>query len=88
MSMLTPLPPSLPIVPRLIYSLPVVGWIARDVAFGDKDNIWYALVIALTAVVLAVATYGLPALVMIMLSLVPLMFLFFVAISWPWNVEK
>lgn len=71
MSILTPIPPSLPRASRLFYNLPVLGWLARDLAFGDKDNIWYFLVILLTVVVLSTMTWGLPALVMICTAYVP-----------------
>ncbi len=84
MSLLTPIPPSVPRPSRLVLMIPVIGWIARDVLFGDKDNIWYALVIVLTAFILALATWGLPALVMSALSLVPLCFFMIVYFSKPW----
>lgn len=83
MSLLTPVPPALPLAQRLFYAVPVLGWIARDVAFGTSDNIWYALVIALTALVLAVATWGLPALVLAALALVPVCFGFLIVLARP-----
>ncbi|NCO85075.1 MAG: hypothetical protein GW886_00405 [Rhodobacterales bacterium] len=84
MSIVTPIPPSVPLPARLALKIPVIGWIARDVLFGDKDNIWYALVILLTAFIYALATWGLPALVMTALSLVPLCFFMIVYFSKPW----
>lgn len=56
------------------HHIPVVGWIAYDIAHGDKDTIWYALVILLTALVLAVKTWGLVALAMTALAAVPVIF--------------
>jgi hypothetical protein len=50
-----------PSLSRSLYAIPVFGWIARDIARGP-DNIWYALVILLTVLVLAVKTWGLVAL--------------------------
>ena len=44
-----------PSLSRSLYAVPVFGWIARDIARGP-DNIWYALVILLTVLVLAVKT--------------------------------
>lgn len=85
MSILTDLPPSLPWYARLFYKLPVIGWLARDVAFGDEENIYYFLVILLTVVVLATATWGLPALVMTALAYVPIHFALMIMISSPWN---
>lgn len=83
MSILTPIPPALPWPRRLFFHIPVLGWIARDVAFGTPDNFWYALVLALTALVFSVATWGLPALVLTGLALVPVMFVLLILISRP-----
>jgi hypothetical protein len=71
MSILTPIPPAQPWYAKAFYNLPLIGWLARDIAFGDSDNIWYFLVIVLTVLVLSVATWGLPALVLIALAYVP-----------------
>lgn len=57
----------------LFYAIPVFGWIAKDIA-RDIDSALYAVVIALTGVILAVMTWGLPALVLCALMLVPLVF--------------
>ncbi len=67
---------------RILYAVPVIGWIARDISRG-VENIYYALTIALTVLVLAVQTWGLAALVIAALCLVPLMFAFFIWISLP-----
>ncbi|MCF2903628.1 hypothetical protein L0666_01385 [Octadecabacter sp. CECT 8868] len=83
MSILTPLPPALPLYQRAFYALPLVGWLARDVAFGDADNIYYFLVIFFTVVVLAVSTWGLPALVIIALTLVPIIMVLLAFIASP-----
>lgn len=83
MRILTPVPPTLSLSARAFYAIPVIGWIARDVIFGDKDNIWYALVIILTAFLLAITTWGLPALVLSALALVPLCFLVLIVMSRP-----
>ena len=37
-------PRSQPFWLRAFLAIPVLGWIARDLIFGDKDNIWYALI--------------------------------------------
>ncbi|QLQ18109.1 MAG: hypothetical protein HZT43_04500 [Exiguobacterium profundum] len=67
---------------RLFHAVPVVGWIARDIAQG-VENVFYALVIALTALVLAVKAWGIVAITMTALALVPVMFLWLIAISRP-----
>jgi hypothetical protein len=67
---------------RLVRAIPVVGRVIRDVE-REVDAIYYLLVIALTAVVLAVQTWGLPALVLTALALVPVMFVFLVILARP-----
>lgn len=32
-----------PRLTRIALSVPVLGWILRDLLYGDKDNIWYLL---------------------------------------------
>jgi hypothetical protein len=69
-----------PTLTRSFHSIPVVGWIARDIA-RDPDSIWYALVILLTVLVLAVKTWGVVALAMTALAAVPVMFVILIAIT-------
>jgi small neutral amino acid transporter SnatA (MarC family) len=45
MSIITPIPPQLPLYQRLFFNIPVLGWMARDVIYGDRDNIVWAGVI-------------------------------------------
>ena len=56
------------------YRIPLFGWIARDVVHGGRENILYLLVILLTALVLAVKTWGLVALGLTALASVPVIF--------------
>ena len=56
---------------RLLLSLPIIGRFAGDLLYGDKDNIYYFLVIVLTIEVVLIMTYGLPALAMSALAMVP-----------------
>jgi hypothetical protein len=65
---------------RGFFRLPVVGWIARDIA-RDPDSIWYALVILLTILILAVKTWGLVALTLTAVAMVPVMFVILIAIT-------
>ncbi len=62
------------------HSIPVLGWIARDIEKSD-ENIWYALVIALTLIILAVSTWGVMALALTALALVPIVFVVLIAIT-------
>ncbi len=56
--MITPLPPKLPLYQRLFFNIPVLGWMARDVVYGDRDNLVWAMVIAAVVWLLAVAQWG------------------------------
>src|SRR5690606_18137077 len=49
------------------YSIPLFGWIARDLVHGTPDNLLYFLVIFVTLLVLAVKAWGLVALTMVAL---------------------
>ena len=68
------------ILTRTLRALPVIGWIARDMSKG-VDNVFYALMILLTAVVLAVQVWGLVALVMTALVAVPVMFVILIRLT-------
>lgn len=57
------------------FHIPVLGWIARDIARGGEDTIFYALMIVLLPLVLAIKTWGLVALGLTALAMVPVMFI-------------
>lgn len=65
----------------IAYRLPLLGRILREVAEGDADNKWYLLVALLTLLVLAVAQWGLPALVLTAVAAVPVCFVMLVLIT-------
>lgn len=69
---------------RLFYAVPVVGWIARDIS-RDAENILYAVVILITALVLGVTQWGPVVLTLAALCAVPVMFAFFIYICWPFR---
>jgi hypothetical protein len=60
--------------------IPILGWIIRDLQ-KDKDHIWYVLVILLTVLVLAIKTWGLVALAMTALAMVPVIFVLLLLIT-------
>ncbi|OWU85249.1 hypothetical protein ATO6_09495 [Oceanicola sp. 22II-s10i] len=71
-----------PAAPRgILYRLPVLGRIARELYADFEGNVWYLLVILLTLVVLAVKTWGIMALSLIALALVPVMFTVLILIT-------
>ena len=63
-------------------SIPLLSALARDIG-RDVNIIFYLLAIALTVLVLAVKTWGLVALTMAALPMVPVMFVIFIWISLP-----
>jgi hypothetical protein len=69
-------------VGRIFRSFPVIGGLIRAVE-RELDTIYYLLVIALTALVLAIQTWGLPALVLTALAMVPVMFVILVILARP-----
>ena len=81
--MATPAAPARPSFPmRLLFSLPVIGWFARDIA-RDTDNAVYAVVVLLTVLILAALKWGVFVFTLAALCAVPVIFLFFVYICWP-----
>ena len=76
--------PSIPARPhialRLLYAVPLLGTIARDISKG-VDNLFCALLILVTLVVLAVNIWGVVALAMAALLMVPVMFVLLILIS-------
>jgi hypothetical protein len=67
---------------RLFRAIPLIGGLVRAVE-RELDTIYYLLVIALTALVLAIQTWGLPALVLTALAMVPVMFVLLVILARP-----
>lgn len=67
---------------RLLFALPLIGAFARDIE-RDVENVFWLLPILVLTMAVAVQIWGWAALVLTALAAVPLMFAFFVAISWP-----
>ncbi len=63
-------------------TIPVLGHIARDIG-RDISVVFYLLVIAVTAVVLAVQSFGLAALVLTALAAVPVIFVLLIWVTLP-----
>lgn len=81
MSILTPIPRHTPWYARILLSIPLIGWMARDVLFGDKDNIWYALVAVLSVWVIAIVQIGILALYLPMVMLTPVCFVMLILLT-------
>ncbi len=69
------IPRRLPFWQRVFFRIPVIGWVARDLLFGDKDNVWYALGGFVCLWMSLVLIFGLPGLYLPALALVPVIFL-------------
>ncbi|TGD42375.1 hypothetical protein EEB11_13890 [Pseudotabrizicola sediminis] len=82
MTQTTPTITRLPLGQRILYGTPLIGRIAREVS-QDVNNVFYLLVVVITLEILAFLTWGPVVFTLTALVLVPLMFLFFIAISWP-----
>lgn len=67
---------------RLLRAIPVVGRVIREIE-REVDTVYYLLTIFVTAVVLAVQTWGLPALVLTAVALVPVMFVLLIILARP-----
>lgn len=67
---------------RIVRRTPVLGRVIREVE-REVDTVFYLITIFVTAVVLAVQTWGLPALVLTALALVPVMFVVLVILARP-----
>mgnify|MGYP007014103872 FL=1 len=66
---------------RLFFLVPIIGWVARDLIYGDKDTIWYALVAFISLWLSAILLFGLPGLYIPALAMVPVIFLILILIT-------
>ena len=69
-----------PFALRALYAVPLIGTIARDIS-SSVDNVFYALMIVVTLLVVAVSVWGVVALAMSALALVPVMFVVLILIT-------
>jgi hypothetical protein len=67
---------------RIARKVPVVGRVIRDIE-REVDTVYYLITIFITGVVLAVQTWGLPALVLTAVALVPVMFVLLIILARP-----
>lgn len=74
--------PSLPLLQRIFFAIPIIGWVARDIMFGDKNNIWFALIGFFSLWMSAALTFGLPGLYIPAVALVPIIFVILICITW------
>ncbi len=65
----------------LLHRIPVIGWFARDLSRDFHGNIGYFALILVTALILAVKTWGLVALSLTALAATPVIMLLLIAIT-------
>lgn len=64
----------------ILYRLPIIGIIARDIA-REPDLVFYLIVGILSLLIIATVHWGLPVLAMAALTMVPVMFVLLIAIT-------
>jgi hypothetical protein len=67
---------------RFLRALPVIGHVIRDIE-RELDAVYYLLVILVTALILAVSVWGLPALVLAAVAMVPVIFVLLICVTLP-----
>ncbi|MBK5933912.1 hypothetical protein C8N32_1129 [Rhodovulum imhoffii] len=72
---------SRPLWLRTILATPFIGWILRDLMFGDKNNIWYLLGALACLWAVAILTWGVPALYLPAVAAVPVIMLILILIT-------
>lgn len=71
----------LPAWQRILFAIPVFGWMAHDILHRGADNIPYALVTLMTLWLLAILQFGLPAVFLPALAVVPVCLLLLVLLT-------
>ena len=75
-------PSKLPFWQRIVFAIPVFGWVAKDITFGDRNNLWFAIIAFVSLWLSSALVFGLPGLYLPALALVPLIFLALIFITW------
>ncbi len=75
------LPPKLTTFERIIFRVPVLGRIWKEVSYGDEGNIYYAIVTFISLWGISIMLFGLPGLYLHALALVPVMWIILILIS-------
>ncbi len=75
------LPAQLSLTERLLFNTPFIGRMAKEISYGDKDNVYYALGAFLSGWACLVLLFGLPGLYLPALALVPVMWTLLILIS-------
>ncbi len=72
---------SRPLWLRVFYTVPVIGWMARDVMEGDRANLYFLLVTLVSLWGISTLTWGIPGLYIPALASVPVVFVVLLLIT-------
>lgn len=75
-------PSKLPFWQRIVFAIPVFGWVAKDITFGDRNNLWFAIIAFVSLWLSSALVFGLPGLYLPALALVPFIFVTLIFITW------
>ncbi|WP_271946430.1 hypothetical protein [Ruegeria faecimaris] len=75
------MPPRSPIWQRLLFAVPLFGWMARDAADADGDDWYYTAAAIFSMWGCSVMLFGLPGLYIPAVVMVPVIFLILILIS-------
>lgn len=73
------LPPRLSLFERVIFRVPILGRIWKEVAYGQEGNVYYAIATFVSLWGILVLLFGLPGLYLPALCLVPVMFVILIS---------
>jgi hypothetical protein len=73
--------PQLPLWQRMIYAVPVIGWMIKDLIHGDADNIYYFLAGVVCLWIIAGLLFGLVGIAIPAVLAGPLILVILVAIT-------
>ncbi|MEO1108429.1 MAG: hypothetical protein AAFX90_10955 [Pseudomonadota bacterium] len=75
------MPRRLPIWQRLFYRIPLLGWLAKDAAEGEPEDLLYTAAAIFSMWGCSALLFGLPGLYIPAVLMVPIMFLILILIS-------
>lgn len=75
------LPPTLTSFERVMFRVPLLGRIWKEVSYGDEGNIYYAIGAFLSLWGCLIMLFGLPGLYLPALAMVPVMWVILILIS-------
>lgn len=77
----TEMPQRLPLWQRLLFAIPVFGWLARDAANGKAEDWYYTAGAIFSMWGCSIMLFGVPGLYLPALAMVPMMFILLLLIS-------